>query len=254
MEQKKGEQAMYQIALCDDEEADLDRTEQMLRSYGKEHPELGFVMERFLNADSLIHRIGEKNYRPDFIFMDIYMSEKSGIDAAKELRAMGNNGKLIFLTTSREHALDAFSVEASQYLVKPVTEEKLFSVLDRFLLEINERNKKYLLLRIEGRIQRVAVGDIVCCEAQGKLQYLYLSNHTQLGLRRTMAEIYEMLASYREFVRVGAAYIVNLEHVDSLSTQEVQMDSGKKIYLPRGSYHPLRERYFNYYCESSEIL
>lgn len=69
-----------------------------------------------------------------------------------------------------------------------------------------------------------------------------------------MTEIYEMLAGYREFVRVGAAYIVNLDHVESLSTQEVHMDSGKKIYLPRGSYHPLRERYFNYYCESSEIL
>lgn len=245
---------MYLIALCDDEEADLDKTEQMLRRYGRKHPETGLIMERFLNADSLLNRIREKNYRPDLIFMDIYMSEKSGIDAAKELRAMGNSGKLIFLTTSREHALDAFGVEALQYLVKPVTEEMLFSVLDRFLREINESNKKYLLLRIEGRIQRVAVSDIVCCEAQGKSQYLYLSDNTQFGLRRTMTEIYEMLACYKEFVRVGAAYIVNLEHVESLSAQEVQMDSGKKIYLPRGSYHPLRERYFNYYCESSEIL
>ena len=245
---------MYLIALCDDEEADLDKTEQMLKSYGKEHPETEFIMERFLNADSLLNRIREKNYKPDFIFMDIYMSEKSGIDAARELRAMGNSGKLIFLTTSREHALDAFGVEASQYLVKPITKEMLFSALDRFFREINEGNRKYLLLRIEGRIQRVAVNDIVCCEAQGKLQYIYLSDHTQFGLRRTMTEIYKMLASYREFVRVGVAYIVNLEHVESLSTQEVQMDSGKKIYLPRGSYHPLRDRYFNYYCESSEIL
>ena len=81
---------MYLIALCDDEEADLDKTEQMLKSYGKEHPETEFIMERFLNADSLLNRIREKNYKPDFIFMDIYMSEKSGIDAARELRAMGN--------------------------------------------------------------------------------------------------------------------------------------------------------------------
>lgn len=123
---------MYLIALCDDEEADLDKTEQMLKSYGKEHPETEFIMERFLNADSLLNRIREKNYKPDFIFMDIYMSEKSGIDAARELRAMGNSGKLIFLTTSREHALDAFGVEASQYLVKPITKEMLFSALDRF--------------------------------------------------------------------------------------------------------------------------
>lgn len=64
----------------------------------------------------------------------------------------------------------------------------------------------------------------------------------------TMSEIYEMLSRYPEFVRVGIAYIVNLEHVDNLNAREVQMDNGKKIYLPRGSYQPLRERYFGYYC------
>ncbi len=137
---------MYLIALCDDEEADLDKTEQMLRSYGREHPGTELIMERFLNADSLLNRIREKNYRPDLIFMDIYMSDKSGIDAAKELRAMGNRGRLIFLTTSREHALDAFGVEALQYLVKPITEEMLFSVLDRFLREINELSKKVFII------------------------------------------------------------------------------------------------------------
>ncbi len=254
IQRREGKQIMYLIALCDDENAELDKTEQILRNYEKEHSEIEFVVERFLNADSLLNKVKQKNYRPDFIFMDIYMSEKSGMDAARELRAMGNNGKIIFLTTSREYALDAFGVEASQYLVKPITEQTLFLVLDRCLKDINEMNRKYLLLRVEGRIQRVAVSDIVCCEAQRKLQYLYLSNDTQFGLRRTMTEIYEMLIGYRQFVRVGVAYIVNLEHVESLSAQEVQMDSGKKIYLPRGSYHPLRERYFNYYCESSEIL
>ncbi len=250
----KGEQTMYRIALCDDEEVELDKTEQMLNCYEREHAEIEFIIERFLNANNLLDRIRKKNYKPDFIFMDIYMPEKSGMDAAKELRAMGNSGRIVFLTISREHALDAFSVEASQYLVKPITEDMLSSVLDKFLQNLNEMSRKYLLLRIDGKIQRVVVSDIICCEAQGKLQYLYLSDNIRLGLRRTMTEIYEMLTSYREFVRVGVAYIVNLEHVQSLSTQEVEMDSGKKIYLPRGSYHPLRERYFNYYCESSEIL
>lgn len=245
---------MYQVALCDDEIVELDKTERMLKDYEERHSETEFAIRRFESADELLDQVREKNYIPDLILMDIYMPEKLGIDAARELRDMGSKGRIIFLTTSREHALDAFGVEASQYLVKPITENMLFSVLDKLLGDMKKARRKYLLLRIDGRIQRVVVSDIVYCEAQGKTQYLYLSDGTQYGLRRTMGEIYEMLACYREFSRVGVAYIINLEHVVSLNAQEVEMDNGKKIYLPRGSYQPLRERYFSYYCEENEVL
>lgn len=66
-----------------------------------------------------------------------------------------------------------------------------------------------------------------------------------------MTELYDMLSLYSEFIRVGIAYIVNLEHVESLSRQELQMDNGKTIYPPRGSYQSLREKYFTYYCDSN---
>lgn len=244
---------MYRIVLCDDEAVEMFKTEQMLRHYEEGHPEIIFEIRRFESADKLIDKVREKLYLPDLILMDIYMPKVPGIEAAHELRAMGNKSRIIFLTTSREHALDAFGVDASQYLVKPISEEILFPVLDKVIGDMEETRRKYLLLRIEGRTQRVAVNDIVCCEAQGKTQYLYLADGTQYGLRRTMGEIYGMLACYQEFSRVGVAYIVNLEHVDSLNAQEVQMDTGKKIYLPRGAYQPLRERYFNYYCEENEM-
>ncbi len=245
---------MYLIALCDDEEAELDKTERMLRHYGERHSGAAFVIERFESADDLLDKVREKEYMPDCILMDIYMPGKLGTDASRELRSMGNNGRIIFLTSSREHALDAFGVDASQYLVKPITEETLFPVLDKILGDMEEARRKYLLLRIDGKIQRVAVDEIVYCEAEGKTQYLYLSNGEQYGLRRTMAEIYGKLSCYPEFSRVGVAYIVNLVHVVSLNAQEVQMDTGKKIYLPRGSYQPLRKRYFEYYFGDSEVL
>ena len=66
----------------------------------------------------------------------------------------------------------------------------------------------------------------------------------------TMKEIWEMLSCYDEFVRVGISYIVNLEHLKSLNAQEMKMDNGNILFLPRGSYQPLREKYFQYYCET----
>ncbi len=249
---------MYLIALCDDELAELEKTEKLLSDYEKKHPGLDFMARRFENADELLYLIREENYMPDLIFMDIYMPDKKrnsyplGIEAAKELRNMDYKGKIVFLTTSKEYAMEAFDVDASQYLVKPVLKDKLFLVLNSLLKDIEEEQKKHILLKIEGRLVRVSLNDIVYCEAQGKTQCLHLVGGTPCILRMTMTEIYEQLSHYQEFVRIGAAFIVNLGYIGSLNAKEIHMDNGMKIYLPRGTYKGLREQYFRYYCRERE--
>ena len=236
---------MYHIALCDDEESELDKAENMLKSYQEQNRECSFSIERFISADDLLWKVKENEYMPDLLLMDIYMPRKLGIEAAKELREMGNECRIIFLTTSKEYALEAFRVDAVQYLVKPVSEEELFSVLNKLLGSMFEEQKKYLLLRIDNRNRRIAMRDIVYCEAQKKCQCIYLSDGTQFLLRL-------MLSGYKEFVKAGISYIVNLEHIESLNAQELQMDNGRTVYLPRGSYQSLKEQYFSYYCGEDE--
>ena len=245
----------YLIALCDDEKAELDKTEKFLNNYEKRHPEINFMIKCFESADELLYMIRERDYAPNLILMDIFMpghtgqSVSLGIEAAKELRDMGNRANLVFLTTSREYALEAFDVDASQYLLKPVTEKRLSDALDRFMESAEAERKKYILLRIDGRLARVQVSDIVYCEAQGKKQCLHLANSGEILLRMTMTELYELLSEYPEFVRIGAAFIVNLDYIDSMNAQDISLNTGKKIYLPRGAYKSLKELYFQYYCE-----
>lgn len=240
---------MYQIALCDDELAELAKTEKMLNNYQEQHTEMDFKIQSFQSADKLLCAVREEHYTPDLLLLDIYMPEKIGITAAQELRSMGSRGRIVFLTTSKEHALDAFSVEASQYLVKPVSEEKLFLVLNKLFEDMEKEHTKYLLLKTDGKIHRIAINEIVYCEAQKKKQCLQLADGTQALLHMTMKNIWEMLSCYDEFVRVGISYIINLEHLKSLNSQEMKLDNGDTLFLPRGSYQSLREKYFQYYCE-----
>lgn len=243
-----------QIALCDDEPAEMDKAEKILSDYEQTHMDADFVIQRFESTDELLLMIREGKCSPHLIFMDIYMpgetgeSAPLGMEAARRLRDMGSSAKLIFLTSSREHALDAFDVEASHYLVKPIQADKLFSLLDRFFKETEEERDKYILLRVEGMLKKVSLNDIVYCEAQGKRQCIYMADGTEVRQNLTMAKIHEMCAACQELVKVGASYIVHLEHIVSLSAEEAQMDNGKKIYLPRGTYRVLREQYLDYYC------
>lgn len=120
--------------------------------------------------------------------------------------------------------------------------------MDKPFNETEEERKKYLLLWTDGRTRRVPVKEIVYCEAKGKEQYMYLADGTQLLLRMTMIKIFGMLAPCREFVRIGSAYVVNMEYIVSLSSQDICLNTGETIYLPRGAYKPLKERYCQYYC------
>ncbi len=240
---------MYHIAICDDEIKELEKTERYLKAWLGGHKDYEFRIDRFDNAKKLLEAMEGNEYMPEFLLLDIYMPGKTGIAAAKELRQMGSSSRIIFLTTSTEHALEAFGVDADQYLVKPVTEKELYPVLDKMLEGLEKEQKSYVLFRIDGTNCRVAFKDIVYCEAQGKNQRIHFADGSYGQMRMTMTEIYGMLSAREEFTRVGVSYIVNLDHINSLNGQEISLDTGKSIYLPRGAYQPLRERYFAYYCE-----
>ena len=68
-------------------------------------------------------------------------------------------------------------------------------------------------------------------------------------LRLTMTKLVELLVPYTEFMRVGVAYLVNMDHIECVGKQEIRMDDGKKIYPPRNACQAVRERYFAYYCD-----
>lgn len=243
-----------QIALCDDETADIEKTEKLLSAYEQENSDLNFLIQRFEDTGELLNMVKSGSYAPELLFLDIYLPGERGeniplgMEAARKLRDMGSETKIIFLTTSREHALEAFEVEASYYLVKPVSEDKLFSKLDKFLKETERERRKYILLKEKGKTIKMPLNDVLYCEAQGKRQCIYMADGTELIQNLTIAKLYDMCSICQEFVRVGVSYIINLEHIDSLNAQEMQLDNGQKIYLPRGTYRCLREKYFEYYC------
>ncbi len=241
---------MYRVAVCDNEETEIAKIRRGLSGWQVRHLNYELKIKSFTDAKDLIDLFQEGRYAPDVLFLDVYMPGASGIVVAKDIRDMGYEGEIVFITTSREHALEAFGVNALQYLVKPVEAQRLSSVLDMLFVSGREKRKDCILLRIDGRVCRISVDDIVYCEAQGKNQCLHLLHDVRQQLHMSMLEIHDMLSERQKFVRVGVSYIVNLDHVDSLNAQKICLDNGENIFLPRGAYQPLREQYFHYYCES----
>lgn len=240
---------MYWIALCDDEEAELDKVEGLLVEYEREKANQKYRIDRFKSAEVLLAVIAESQQTPDILLLDIFMSGKTGLKAAEELRKRGVKSPFIFLTTSSEYALEAYEVDALQYIVKPVEKEKFFHAMDIAFKSLQKKREEFMIVRVAGGSRQINPNSIVYCETQKNYQVLHLKN-VDLKVRMTGGELYGILERFPQFCRCGSSFILNLQHIVAVDREEISMDNGSRIYMPRNRAAEFRKIYFSYYFET----
>lgn len=128
------------IAVLDDDMAEIHKTEQMLSVYEQMHPEHKCLAVCYTEAKAFMEAmctgadIVEWAY--DILLLDVYLPDGNGIKCGKILRDKGFAGVIIYKSSSSENCLDAFAVDAMQYLIKPVSEEKLFETLNEAIKRV----------------------------------------------------------------------------------------------------------------------
>ena len=127
----------------------------------------------------------ERNF--DLVILDIYMMGKSGIETASLLRKLDPRCPVIFITSSKDHMADAFSVHAFDYLVKPIDPDKLFATLDDALCVLPEFQPA-LELNVNGGSVSVLYPDIRCIISDS--QYCIVHGEDALQLLHKRLECY----------------------------------------------------------------
>lgn len=136
----------YRIAILDDDADALRRMEEMFSAYGAAHPEHDWETACFTHAEPFMESVcrtgHEGEWAFDMLLMDIYLPDGNGMECARTLRRNGYDGMIIFQSSSAEHAVEAYAVDAVQYLIKPVSQERLFAAADRAVEELPRYRKK----------------------------------------------------------------------------------------------------------------
>jgi len=116
------------IAICDDDSHDLLRIASLVETYrNTRKADLTYIS--FQSASELLFSMDREDY--DVLFLDVLMPGLNGMQAAREIREQNRDVEIVFLTSSPEFAVESYSVRAHYYLLKPVSGEKLFPILDR---------------------------------------------------------------------------------------------------------------------------
>lgn len=179
----------------------------------------------------------------ELAFLDIYMFNESGLDIAKELQMRTPNIEIVFTTTSVDHAINAFDLNALHYLVKPITKEKLAEVFLRY--QAKNSHKRPVILIKDGHHHRTIFLD--------KINYLQSNNHT-IDIYLSDGKVLSIYARIRDlekdlgdsFIKLQRGIIVNMDFIERMGGKECLLLNGEKIMLSRKSKNIIHKTYENY--------
>ena len=240
------------IAIVDDEAEVRRELEQVLRQYFAVHypllvPALSFL--KFSNAEDFM--LLQPDHEFELIFLDIYMDELTGIDAARKLRRQGIDTPIIFLTTSVEHQLDGYSVFAAGYLMKPLSADlaALAHVLDHCLPAIAARNQQ-LTVQDGVRQVRIPFSQIFYIDCNNTRTAVIHLAKEQLVTSNTYQECLEQMQDDARFMECYHHILVNMDCIDMADKDVFQLKNGELVPISRRKHHEVRQQYIHYLTSS----
>ncbi|MEN4760727.1 MULTISPECIES: LytTR family DNA-binding domain-containing protein [unclassified Chryseobacterium] len=205
---------------------DIART--TLAHLAKQIPNLTIV-NQYTNAIDAYHHLLKEQI--DLVFLDIEMPEMTGIELTKTLS--GKDTIIIFTSSKKEYALEAFELNIADYLLKPVMPARFLQAMSKAQAIIESRKEniqiskdEFLFVRDSNITRKLKLDDIFYAEAMGDYVKFYTKEKTFV-IHGTMKAAEERLPK-EDFIRVHRSYIISMNKIDTLQDGGI-MINGKFI-------------------------
>ena len=208
----------YKCLIVDDEPI----AREIIANYLAKTPSIEIVNHCKDASEALSYLTSQKI---DLLFLDIHMPEVSGLTLAKSIN---DSTKIIFTTAHREYASEGFEVEALDYLVKPISFERFFKSIQKFLklsdttdsVDISKK-KEFFFVRSNRKMIRVNIDDILYVESLGDYVQIF-TNENKIITRESLTQILTALPT-TSFIRVHRSFLVSKSAVDSYTNEFLEI-------------------------------
>ena len=229
------------LAYCDDEEIQLEYMQQLAEKWAKQTG-VPLTYCAYKSAEELLFE-NTAGYPFDLLILDIDMQGMDGMALARKIRTKDAKIPIVFLTNKREYVFEGYEVQALRYLLKPISEEKLFPLLNEVCTAAREEVQS-LIVSIDGEHCKIAVSDILYLEADGH----YVRIHTvkrDYMVKRAFTELSGELSD--GFALTHRSYLVHLLHVERVQRTECILSNGSIVPVSRNSYKAVNEAFIRYW-------
>lgn len=224
------------IAICDNEKDEIVKIQNTISElYGN------YQVDGYQSGEALLEAV-RQGAEYTLAFCDIYMDDENGMDTARALQSLSPDTAIVFTTISTEHAVEAFSIQALHYLIKPVREEDLIEVFRRLG---NKRIPRHTLtLCIERNVTVLFQDEIIRVEGQRHRTLITTVKDTFFSIWKSYGEISGLLDD--SFLHIKKGVSVNMHYVSKMTAQKCILKDGSEFLLRRDMAKELRERYYEF--------
>ena len=230
-----------EIVLVDDEQLQLDYMQKLVQQAAASLA-IQIEVHQFLSGEAFLFAL-EDHPNWQLAFLDIEMAELNGMEVAHIVREKAPDLELVFATAYAEYAIEGYAVQALDYLLKPISLEKVTRVLTRFLEE-QPTEAIYIIVEIDGQPIRINLDDLIYAEANVGEVKLVLSDQT-LSLKMSLTDFEKKLDD--RFVSTHRSYLVNLQYVSRLLKTDVALNNGEMVPLSRRRAKEVQAAFIAYY-------
>lgn len=212
---------MVKIDLLEDESAQVKRFKTFLEKYREKHTEFSYTLNHYTRGIDILQGYSRDS---DIVFLDIWLPDILGIEVAKKIRDIDSSVLIVFITNLTQYAIDGYSVNAFDYVLKPISYELFSAKLDRILRVLSYRESEVLIdVKYRDGGVRLSSNDI---------SYIEVSNHDiQIHTGDRIIKQWGSLSKYEtllkdcHFVKCNSCYLVNLKYVKEVHGDLVTLEN-----------------------------
>ena len=225
------------IAVCGNKSLELEDASKVLNNYFSDK-RLNYKIDKYENGVNLIYEIQDGK---DYDLIILYIQDYLGIEMAINLRKMNYNGKIVFITNTAEFAVASYEVEATAYLIKPCSYEKLYAIMDRITKDYEVNVYR---IRQRNSMINITYNDILYVESNNSKCILHSNDGNNYTIYKKLSEIEEELNDAR-FLRCHQSYLVNMDCICK-ADKEFELSNGDTVNIRQRNLKSIKQIYFDY--------
>lgn len=233
------------IAVVDDFQKDRDLLALWIEEYMREKKLSGELLS-YPGGEELLKSFSSGKFQ--VVFLDIFMNGMNGMEAARQIRMRDLECVLVFSTSSDQYAVQGYSVQAFDYLVKPYEKERVWLLMDRIRDQFFS-HERYIEVKEERTLKRIWVDNIQMAELVGHYVWIY-TPEGQIKTRMKIGELAALLNDKR-FLECYRNILINMDWVEKLGANEFLLPGGRKAPIQETRSKMVRQVFSDYMFEKA---
>lgn len=222
---------MFTVAICDDEKRVCEKIKEFVYEYGKRQG-LTLHIDEYGGGESLCLAF-DGQY--DIVILDIEMPDMNGLSLAEQLRKKDKDVVIIFSTSHRQYALDSYEVEASGYMVKPITAEKVEKELEKAFLRVKEHQSD-ITVKFDGEVRMISMSNLLYAEVYRHKLIYHMVDGSSLRGTGSLREV-KKEDKRNCFVQTHKSFLVNMMWIEGYRQKDnLVFLKGKEEGVPVSRY------------------